>query len=70
MRPPCPCHECKDRVLGCHNRCPQYAIYTKANDQQKEDKKHQVNGPMDALSFTIERYEHRRKCHKNGRSCK
>ena len=28
----CPCHGCKERIVGCHGSCPAYAEFKKENE--------------------------------------
>lgn len=31
-----PCKDCKDRYLGCHDRCEKYQQFKKRNDEIRE----------------------------------
>lgn len=34
-----PCRNCKDRVLGCHDKCERYSAYRKRLDEIREKDK-------------------------------
>lgn len=31
-----PCKDCKDRYIGCHDRCEKYQQFKKRNDELRE----------------------------------
>lgn len=51
--PAAPCHDCKDRVIGCHGKCEKYLEFRKKLDIQNEHERYSKRNPREIDNYGL-----------------